>query len=90
MKFARWGNNLTQAVDAPCRFDGRVSQPADLLKYGGVMRIGRSVIISVLLAVGVAGSAVAAAEVSAAVAHPSSAPAHVSAVSANPDTFYRD
>jgi hypothetical protein len=54
------------------------------------MRIGRSVIISVLLALGVAGSAVAGAEISAAVAHPSNAPAHVSAVSVNPDTFYHD
>jgi hypothetical protein len=90
MNFARRGNNLTQAVDAPCRFDGRVIQPADLRNYGGVMRIGGRVIISAILALGVAGSAVAAAEISAAVAHPSSASAHVSAVSANPDTFYRD
>jgi hypothetical protein len=42
-------------------------QPADLVeRSGGVMRIGRTVIIPVILALGVAGSVLASAEMSAA------------------------
>ena len=52
------------------------------------MRIGRSVIIPAILALAVAGSALAGAEISAAVAHTPSAPAHVSAVSNSPNTYY--
>jgi hypothetical protein len=51
------------------------------------MRIGRGIIIPAILALAVAGSAVAGAEISVAVAHPAAANAHVAAVSFNPDTY---
>lgn len=52
------------------------------------MRIGRRIIIPAVLAVAVAGSTLAAAEMSAAITQASTGHAQVSAVSATPDTFY--
>jgi len=52
------------------------------------MRIGRGVIIPAILALAVAGSALAGAEISVAVAHASTATTHVVAVSSNPATYY--
>jgi hypothetical protein len=51
------------------------------------MRIGRGIIIPAILALAVAGSALAGAEVSAAVAHSATVNAHVSAVPVSPNTY---
>lgn len=76
-------------LDAPCRSSGGRPDRADLRKqYGGVMRIRRVLVIPSILALAVAGSALAGAEISAAVVHTSTAPVQVSAVSISPNTFY--
>jgi hypothetical protein len=65
-------------------------QPPDLgRRYGGVMRIRRSIIlIPAILAFGVAAAAVASAEVSAATSHAASAHVQVEATSSNPGVMF--
>jgi hypothetical protein len=67
-----------------------IIQPPDLgRRYGGVMRIRRSIIlIPAILAFGVAAAAVAGAEVSAATSHASTAHVQTVAVSSNPSVMY--
>jgi hypothetical protein len=62
---------------------------ADLVeRRGGIMRIGRTIIIPAILALGVAGAALAGSEVSAAVAHTSGSHVQATASSAGPDLLY--
>jgi hypothetical protein len=63
------GNTLNK-VSAPRRSAGQLNLPPDLgRRHGGIMRIGRAVIIPAILALGVAGSVLAGAEISAPAVH---------------------
>ena len=53
------------------------------------MRIGRAIIIPVILALGVAGSTLSGSAMSAATGHAPSAHVHTVAVSANSNIYYR-
>jgi hypothetical protein len=67
-----------------------VIQPPDLgRRYGGVMRIRRSIIlIPAILAFGVAAAAVAGSEIAAAASHAPSSHVQTVAVSSNPNVMY--
>jgi hypothetical protein len=71
---------------------GRDNQAADLVeRCGGIMRIGRAIIIPAILALGVAGSVQAGAEMSAAAARtPSVHVQQTTAASVTLDTFHND
>ena len=53
------------------------------------MRIGRAVIIPVILALGVAAAALAGSEMAATATHATGTQVHVSADSSNPNVMYR-
>lgn len=55
---------------------------------GGIMRIGRAIIIPAILVLGVAGSILPGAAMSAAAGHAPSVHAHAVAASAGPDLYY--
>ena len=66
-----------------------MQQAADLGKsHGGVMRRGRNIIISAILALSAGGSILASAAVPAAVTQASGANVHVAAYAASPNTWY--
>ena len=68
---------------------GGQQQAADLcLCHGGIMRIGRTLIIPAILALSTAGSILAASVVPAAAAQASGAHASVTVVAAAPHTYY--
>jgi hypothetical protein len=54
------------------------------------MRIGRTVIIPVIVALGVAGAVLASSEISAAAAHTSGTHVSATASAASPDTLYHN
>jgi hypothetical protein len=57
--------------------------------YGGVMRIRPAIIISAFLALGIAGAALSASEISGATTHATSFQVHMIASSSNPDIMYK-
>jgi hypothetical protein len=90
---------ITQGREIACPTQMRPREPAarsdkaaDLAeRCGGIMRIGRTVIIPVILALGVAGSVLASAEVSAAVVRtPSAHVQQATSTSARPLMRYHD
>jgi hypothetical protein len=71
------------------RVTGAMQRAADLGRSnGGVMRIGRTIIIQAILALGAAGSIAASVAVPAATVAAPSAHVHTVAVSAVPHTWY--
>jgi hypothetical protein len=71
------------------RAAGAMQRAADLGKiHGGVMRIGRNIIISAILALSAGGSILASVAVPVAAVQASGSHVHVTAMSA-PHTFYR-
>ena len=75
--------------DPPYRLAAQAAWAADLReRHGGIMRIGRAIIIPAILALGVAGSALSGSAIAVAAIHAPAA--HVQAVSAAPQTFYHN
>jgi hypothetical protein len=71
------------------RAAGAMQRAADLGRsHGGVMRIGRNIIISAILALGAGGSILASATVPAAVAQASSAHVLATGAFASPNSYY--
>ena len=71
------------------RAAGAMQRAADLGRnHGGVMRIGRNIIISAILALGASGSILASATVPAAVAHAPSAHVLATGAFASPNSYY--
>jgi hypothetical protein len=58
-------------------------------RHGGIMRIGRALIIPAILALGTASSLFTGSVMPAAAGHQTSGHVHVAAVSARPSTYYR-
>jgi len=57
-------------------------------RHGGIMRIGRALIVPAILALGVAGSLLTGSAMPAAAGHDASVHVQASAVSLSPDTLY--
>jgi len=69
---------------------GAMQRAADLRRSnGGVMRVGRNIIISAILALGTGGSILASVAIPAGAVQASGAHVHVTAMSAAPNTLYR-
>ena len=72
------------------RAAGAMQRAADLGRsHGGVMRIGRKIVISAILALSAAGSILASSAATATVAQAPAAHAHVTAAHASPHLYYR-
>jgi hypothetical protein len=72
------------------RVVGAMQRAADLGRsHGGIMRIGRNIIISAILALSGAGSILASVAVPAATVQASGSHVHVTAMTGSPNTFYR-
>ena len=72
------------------RATGAMQRAADLGRnHGGVMRKGRNIIISAILALGASGSILASVAVPAATVQASGSHVHVTAMTGSPNTFYR-
>jgi hypothetical protein len=59
------------------------------IAIGGVMRFRRALVIPAILALGVAGSALAGSAMPMAAAHPAVVHVHIASGSATPNTLYR-
>ena len=88
MKLPATGNNPT-LFRCAVRAAGAVQRAADLGRsHGGVMRKGRNIIISAILALGASGSILASAAVPAVVAQASSVQVLATGYHASPNSFY--
>jgi hypothetical protein len=85
---AKGGNNSTRLRCAVQTDEARLHASELCKRLGGVMRISRDIIIPAILALGAAGSIVAASAVPAVAAQAPAAHVQASAVSAHPDTWY--
>lgn len=76
-------------LDAPLSPAGPGEYGADLAKRcGGVMRIGRAIVIPAILALSVAGAALTGSEASVAAAQASGTAVHTTAISSTPNVLY--
>ena len=83
--------NTSHDVDAPRKVGRQGNLAADLGScHGGIMRIGRAIIIPAILALSMAGSVLAAAEMSAAAEHAPSVHVQETASSAGALVHYHD